>query len=301
MFLQLWIDGPTIIRLMKTFAIDVGGTKFSVAGFVDDELVFCETHSTDRSGGPEWMFRKIEEIFTGWRDSHGFRPDRAGIGFGGPVDFPSQTVTMSTHVSGWAGYPLVENLNRLCNAPVVMDNDANVGALGERFYGAGRGKDPLFYLTLSTGIGGGIVIDGRVYRGADSFGGEIGHMMLDPAGPECLCGSHGCFERMCCGLWLERDYGRPAKELLQDPEFVRRYVVLLARGLKAAIMLLNPAILIIGGGISKAGEQLFKPLGEELDRQITPWSHARRDVVPAELGDRSVLYGALALAKSSAP
>ena len=259
--------------------------------------MLSETRSTDRSGGPEWMFGQIEQIVAHWRDDRGFRPDRCGIGFGGPVDFPSQTVTMSTHVSGWAGYPLVENVRVLCGAPVIMDNDANVGALGERFFGAGRDRDPLFYLTLSTGIGGGIVVDGRIYRGADSFGGEIGHMMLDPNGPECLCGSNGCFERMCCGLWMERDYGRPAKELLRDPDFVRRYVVLLARGLKAAIMILNPARIVIGGGISKAGERLFTPLREELDRQITAWSHARRDVMPAELGDQSVLYGALVLAK----
>jgi glucokinase len=117
-------------------------------------------------------------------------------------------------------------------------------------------------------------------------------------GPDCLCGSNGCYERMCCGLWLERDFGKPAKELLRDDDFVCRYVVYLARGLKAAIMLLNPARIVIGGGISKAGNRLFAPLREALGRQMTSWSRARRDVRPAELGDDSVLYGALALAKS---
>ncbi len=106
-----------------------------------------------------------------------------------------------------------------------------------------------------------------------------------------------CLERMCSGLWLERDYGAPAKELLLNPEFVTRYVVYLARGLKAAIMLLNPARIVIGGGIGKAGERLFGPLREELGRQVTPWSRARRDVVAARLGDDSILYGALALAR----
>jgi glucokinase len=100
---------------------------------------------------------------------------------------------------------------------------------------------------------------------------------------------------MCCGLWLERDHGKPAKELMRDPEFVRRYVVDLALGLKACIMLLNPARIVIGGGISKAGEALFGPLRVELRRVITSWSAARIDVVPAALGDASVLYGALAL------
>jgi glucokinase len=178
-----------------------------------------------------------------------------------------------------------------------MDNDANVGALGEAHYGAGRGFSPLFYMTLSTGIGGGIYSDGKIWRGADSYGGEIGHLTIRPDGPECLCGAFGCYERMCSGLWLERDHGKPAKELLQDAEFVRRYVVDLALGLKACIMLLNPARIVIGGGISKAGEALFGPLRAELRRAITNWSAARIDVAPAELGDASVLYGALALAK----
>jgi len=104
---------------------------------------------------------------------------------------------------------------------------------------------------------------------------------------------------MCGGLWLERDYGRPAAELLRDPEFVQRYVVDLAMGLKAAIMLLNPARIVIGGGISKAGDALFVPLRAELRRQITTWSRARIDVVPAALGDDSVLYGAMALVENA--
>jgi len=178
-----------------------------------------------------------------------------------------------------------------------MDNDANVGGLGEAMHGAGAGYDPLLYVTVSTGIGGGIIVGGDVYRGADSYAGEIGHLTIRPGGPDCLCGARGCFERMCSGLWLAWDHGRPAKELLRDQHFTSRYVVDLALGLKAAIMLLNPARVVIGGGISKAGEPLFGPLREELRRQITSWSQARIDVVPAALADDSVLWGALALAR----
>jgi glucokinase len=278
---------------VRVFALDVGGTKFSVGAFENDHLILRESRSTDRAGGPTALFAEVEKIFSGW----GFKPDRCGIGFGGPVDFPTQTVTLSTHVEGWVQYPLVANLRRLTGASVVMDNDANVGALGEALYGAGRGCDPLFYMTLSTGIGGGIVIDGKIYRGADSYAGEIGHLNILPDGPACLCGSNGCFERMCCGLWLEQDYGKPAHVLLEDPEFVRKYVVNLARGLKAALMLLNPARIVIGGGMSKAGDVLFLPLREELNRQMTAWSKARRDVMPAQLQDDSILYGCLALSR----
>jgi glucokinase len=282
---------------MRIFAIDVGGTKFTVAAFDEDRLLLRESRATNRSGGPAWMLSQIEQIFRSWRTEHRFQPDRCGIGFGGPVDFPTQTVTLSTHVEGWVNYPLVEKVAELTGVAAVIDNDANVGALGEAVYGAGRGADPLFYMTLSTGLGGGIVIGQRIYRGADSYAGEIGHLNIVPDGPDCLCGSRGCYERMCCGLWLERDYGKPAKELLLDASFVESYVVLLARGLKAALMILNPARIVIGGGIGKAGDRLFVPLREELSRQMTPWSRARREVVPAALGDDSVLYGALALAK----
>lgn len=283
--------------MTKTFTVDIGGTKFSVAGFDDDLMVLRESCLTNREGGPDWLCSQIAAIFNEWRAKHRFVANRVGIGFGGPVNFYAQSITLSTHVPGWQAFPLVDKVEKIAGVRPVVDNDANAGALGEYYYGAGVGADPLFYMTLSTGIGGGIVWHGRVYRGADSFAGELGHLTIRPHGPPCLCGSSGCYERMCCGLWLERDYGRPAKELLTDPRFVENYVVDLASGLKAAIMILNPARVVIGGGISKAGDRLFVPLRAELRRQITSWSQARIQVVPAKLGDDSVLYGALALTK----
>ena len=279
---------------MNTLAIDIGGTKFSVALFEDLRMTRRESLATDREGGPEWMIERIFAIAADWKF------ERCGIGFGGPVDFPTQSITLSTHVGGWAGFPLVERIRQRFHVPVIVDNDANVGALGEAIYGAGIGARPLFYMTLSTGIGGGIVLnDSEVYRGADSYAGELGHITLNPGGPECLCGSRGCFERLCCGMWLERDYGKSAKELMKDTAFVERYVVDLAQGLKAAIMILNPARIVIGGGIAKAGDALFVPLRTELRRQVTEWSRARLDVVPAGLGDDSVLYGCLGLIQFS--
>jgi glucokinase len=259
-------------------------------------MVRSEKRLTDKEGGRDWMLAQVGEIIAEWRQE--FRFERCGVGFGGPVHFEEQRVALSTHVGGWKDFRLPEHLAGLLGVPVAMDNDANVGALGEAHYGAGRGFSPLFYMTLSTGIGGGIYSDGKIWRGADSYGGEIGHLTIRPDGPKCLCGAFGCYERMCSGLWLERDHGKSAKELMQDAEFVRRYVADLALGLKACIMLLNPARIVIGGGISKAGEALFAPLRAELRRAITNWSAARIDVAPAELGDASVLWGALALAKN---
>ncbi len=277
-------------------AIDIGGTKFSMAVFDGTAMVRRESRATDAGGGRDWMLGQISEIARAWMAE--FRFERCGIGFGGPVNFREQRVVLSTYVGGWRDFDLCGWVRDLTGAPAVMDNDANTGAIGEAEFGAGKGCSPLFYMTLSTGIGGGIYEDGRVWRGADSYGGEIGHLTIRPDGPECLCGARGCYERMCSGLWLQRDHGKPAKELMQDARFVEPYVVDLALGLKAAIMLLNPARIVIGGGISKAGDRLFVPLRAELRRQITGWSAARIDVVPAALGDDSVLYGAVALARA---
>jgi glucokinase len=281
---------------MNTLAVDIGGTKFAVALFEGDKLVRREARPTDRAGARDWMLEQVVTIGREWKREFAF--GRCGIGFGGPVEFGQQRVAFSTHIGGWNDFRLTEFLSGALGVPAIMDNDANAGALGEATYGAGRGHSPLFYMTLSTGIGGGIYSGGKIWRGADGWAGEIGHVCIRPDGPECLCKARGCFERLCCGLWLERDYGKPAKELMGDPNFVARYVVDLALGLKACIMLLNPSRIVIGGGISNAGEELFGPLREELDHQITDWSGARVDVTQAELGDDSVLFGALALAKT---
>ena len=282
---------------MNTLAVDIGGTKFSMALFQDGRMIQRQTHATRRGGGREWMMEQIGSIANHWKKEAGF--ECCGIGFGGPVDFASQRVTVSNVVADWQDFPLALNLECELGVPVAIDNDGNLGALGESVYGAGVGCDPLFYVTISTGIGGGFISEGNVYRGADSFAGEIGHIAVKPGGPRCACGANGCLERLCSGLWLEADYGKPAKELLSDPAFVRRYVIDLAIGLKSVILLLNPARVVIGGGISKAGETLFGPLNAELRRQITNWSRARIDVVQATLGDDSVLFGALALAEAA--
>lgn len=281
---------------MKTLALDIGGAKFTLAAFEGDRLLRRVSRATEREGGRAWLLETIAPVLRGWHREIGF--DRCGIGFGGPVDWEKQMVAKSTHVSGWSDFDLPAYVRDLVGGiPVAMDNDANAGALGEFLFGAGQSCSPLFYMTLSTGIGGGILIDGEIVRGADSWAGEIGHINVRPDGPPCLCGSNGCLERMCCGLWLERDHGVTAEDLMRRPEFVRGYVVDLARGLKACIMLLNPARIVIGGGIAKAGEALFGPLREELARQMPPWSRARVDVQSALLGDDSVLRGALGLAR----
>lgn len=282
------------LGMKNTLAIDIGGTNFSIAIFEGASLIGKLTHSTDRKASPIGMLNQIEKMLKVlWHDGtlHG-----CGIGFGGPVDFTAQKVIASTHVEGWEGFDLAREVETRFCTPVVIDRDSMVGVLGEGHFGAGRGFRPLFYITLSTGIGGGLLTANGLYRGADSFACELGHHTIVPDGPACLCGSNGCLERMCSGLWLERDYGRPAQELFMEPEFVSRYVIHLAQGIKSCLMFLNPARIIIGGGISQAADLLFVPLRKELDRQMTSWWRASVEVVPAALVGESVLWGALALA-----
>jgi glucokinase len=280
--------------MKHTLAIDIGGTKFSVAAFHGDDMVRRESRSTDREGGREWMLGQITSIARDWQRELQF--ERCGVGFGGPVDFNKQLIARSTHVGGWSNFDLPQYIQRELGIPAIVDNDANVGGIAESACGAGRGFDPLFYMTVSTGIGGALVANGKVIRGHNGLAGEIGHTPIRPDGPECLCGSRGCLERFCSGLWLERDYGKSARELLQDPSFVRKYVVNLAQGLKIVTMLTNPARIVIGGGLSKAQDRLFIPLREELKRLMAPWPWATVDVVPSPMGDDNILRGANVLA-----
>jgi glucokinase len=279
----------------NTLALDIGGTNFRVGIFAGSSLVKSVTLPTNREGGPRWMLNQIEKVVTTLAPHMTF--EACGIGFGGPVDFANQCIITSTHVGGWDGFDLISEMKARFNVPAVVDRDSMVGALGEGYFGAGKGYRPLLYITLSTGVGGGLLTENGLFRGADSYACELGHHTILPAGPACLCGSYGCLERMCSGLWIERDYGRPAQELFHDPDFVSRYVVHLAQGLKSSLMFLNPERVVIGGGISEAGDTLFIPLREELDRQMTSWSRARRDIIPAALVGDTVLWGALVLVR----
>lgn len=218
-----------------------------------------------------------------------------GIGFGGPVNFSTQTVALSTHLGGWKDTRLAAQMEALLGGSASMDNDANAGAAGEAESGAGKGCSQLFDMTLSTGIGGGIYADGRVWRGADSWAGEIGHLTIRPGA---CAGRAGASSGGAAGCgWSATTASRPGNCLR-----IRRSCAATwwtwRWGLKTAIVLLNPHGIVIGGGIAKAGDALFVPLREELRRQITWWSGPRIDVAQAALGDDSVLYGALALAKT---
>ena len=254
-----------------------------------------------------------------------------GVSFGGPVDFAAGLVRRSDHVPGWDNFPLRDRLSAEFGCPVAVDNDANVAALGEHRFGAGRGFDDLLYVTVSTGVGGGWILGGRPWRGHAGLAGEIGHTVVDPHGPLCLCGQRGCVERLASGPYMAADYvarvgyprrgageqggrgedplprgegtritGRNVAERAAAGDEMARAILLrgawaLGVSIGNAANLINPQRVILGGGITKSGKMWWAEVRRAA--VATAVAGVTFDVVPAELGDDAPLWGALALAE----
>ncbi|CAB4557491.1 unannotated protein [freshwater metagenome] len=183
---------------------------------------------------------------------------------------------------------------RVLGIPSVADNDANVGALGE-FVSRGSKHRSLAYVTVSTGIGAGLIINGEIYRGHGELAGELGHIVIDPSGPEDELGNRGTLERYCSGYWLRKDYGKSAEELLADDAFLLEYSGRLAAGLSIVVRLINPEILVLGGGITKAGSRLESALLNKLQNLL---DQTQTKLEFSTLGNSNVLIGARELAKN---
>lgn len=242
----------------------------------------------------------------------GERPSHIGISFGGPVDFNAGVVRLSHHVPGWENVPIQQLFAGAFGAPAWVDNDANVAALGEWRFGAGRGVADLLYVTVSTGVGGGLILDGRPYRGSAGMAGEIGHTVVDPDGPLCLCGKRGCVERLASGPYMAQDValarglsvaavtGQQVAEWAAAGEATA--VAILERGARGlgvglgnAANLLNPGRIVLGGGVTKSGKRWWQLVREAA--QATTLPEIKLDIVSARLGDDAPLWGAVALVK----
>lgn len=310
-------------------AFDFGGSKNACALFVRDNTGAFQVESVERRASPphpDYGYDYATMLDLARIVLHGREPSAIGVSFGGPVRASEGLVVLSHHVDGWENVPLVAQLEKEFQTRVVMDNDANVAALGETKFGAGRGCKDVFYITVSTGVGGGWILDGKIYRGANELAGEIGHVVVDPNGPPCVCGRRGCVEQLACGpaiarMARERLTQEPTRgEILRalannDLSHVTALLVnhaalqgdALARevmdgaasalgfALGNVICLMNPQRIIIGGGVSKAGEQYFETMRAAARANVMPQLQAAVDIVPAELGDRAPLWGALAL------
>lgn len=235
---------------------------------------------------------------------------RIGIGFGGPVDADAGVTRIHHRRPGWERFPLVERLESVFDAPVLLDNDANVIALGEACCGIGQEARDLFYLHLSTGVGGGLVIDGRLYHGSTTTAGELGHATVRRDGPACSCGGKGHLESYVSVRALLRrlgELGVETNDLAQvfgDTPAARQTVAeatdLLGLTLANVVTLIDPQMIVVGGIVARTGGEVWmKQLGAAVQEALPPTLVHDVPIVASTFNHDSVAIGALALALSS--
>ncbi|MCZ2342219.1 MAG: ROK family protein [Bacteroidales bacterium] len=295
--------------------IEIGGTKLQLGlGAGDGQLVGLWRGGVTLAEGGAGIRQQIEAAIPQLLQEFGIARDQLrgiGVGFGGPTDDATQSVIKSHHVSGWTGFPLAAWLRERQGLPTVICNDADVAGLAEALHGAGRELSPIFYMTVGSGIGGGLVIDGKIYRGVGQGAGEVGH--LRPAYPLDSPLAGGILEDFASGWGIARvgeAMGLPSPVTGQSVADAARkgdttaLTVLdeaaqaLAEGVCSVIKLLCPRRIVIGGGVSLLGDDLFfAPIRRYVAERGFAAFAGLTDIVPAELGEEVVIHGALALAR----
>jgi glucokinase len=311
-----------------TIGVDVGGTKVA-AGVVDEQGQILEkVRRPTPSTNPQETAEVIAEVVDLLK---GKFEDVAAVGLGaaGFVDETRSTVQFAPNLA-WRDEPIKEKVESRVGLPVVVENDANAMAWGEARFGAGRGEDFLVCVTLGTGIGGGIIIDGRLYRGRFGLGAEFGHVRVVPNGRRCGCGNRGCWEQYASGNALvheARDLARVAPsmaarllelgngspECISGPEITqaarehdpaalecfRTIAQWAGQGLADLAAILDPGAFIIGGGLSDAGDLLLEPIRHAFESTLTGRGHrVTADIRIAELGSAAGIVGAADLART---
>ena len=311
-----------------TIGIDVGGTKV-LGGVVDEagKVLTTARKDTPRQGGSA-LTQTIADVAKELLQQHSVAS--VGVSAAGFVSSDRKTMLATPNIADWNGVDLDNQLTKLIGLPVVIENDANAAAWGEAKFGAGKNQDHMMMLTVGTGIGGGIVVNGALYRGAFGIAAEFGHMRVVPDGHICGCGARGCFEQYASGNALLRH----AREAINaSPEVARNLLsrgdgtvagltgqaitdaardgdpVALAAfnttgqwlgaGIASLAVLLDPASVVIGGGVIDAGEILLKPTRESLERNM-PFAgkHPYPQIIAAQLGNEAGLVGVADLARS---
>jgi glucokinase len=306
----------------QSIGLDVGGSKIAAARVaVDGSILAHERLPTPAQD----MGRTLDAMVELARAVMTEDVEAVGIGAAGLVESTTGVLVFSPNLA-WRNVHLVEEVTGALGLPAIADNDATVAAWGEYRFGAGRGRDHLLVVTVGTGIGGGIVTDGRIYRGAHGFAAEIGHIIVEPGGPLCGCGNHGCWEQVAAGHAIERA-GREAAErdprsgiarlaegvpggvsgsvvtrAAQDGDETARAILAevgrrLGEGLAGLVNVLDPEVLVIGGGAISAGDLLLDPARRAFAEAVEAAEF--RPPVPilaAELGNDAGVVGAAALA-----
>ncbi len=298
-------------------ALDFGGTKLTAAVTpIQDKRESPSRLNLKRlpsSPGADAQYDINTMLGLGQELLNGKIPAAVGVSFGGPVDFKKGTVRLSHHVPGWENVALQQLLEAEFSAPARVDNDANAAAIGEYHFGAGQGYSDLMYITVSTGVGGGWVLNGRPWRGYEGMAGEIGHTVVDPSGPLCLCGKRGCVERLASGPYMAQSWanmkglsspgtitGKMVADAAASGDVAAQKVLAkgawaLGVGIGNAANLINPQLFILGGGVTKSGDDWWAAVRQAAHQIALPEIHF--EIVSAALADDAPLWGAVALAK----
>jgi len=308
--------------------IEIGGTKLQLGlGEGDGKLAGLWRGTVDVAQGADGIRTQILQAVPDLLAKSGVQRSRLraiGIGFGGPVDDATRTVIKSHQIEGWDNFPLADWIASLLGWPSVLGNDADVAGLAEALFGAGKGLDPIFYITIGSGIGGGLIINGEIYRGCGRGAAEVGHVRV-PLALENDQLRYVPLEEVSSG-WAIEQWAR--KEAARQPEAWKNVLAngasltapqvaaaaaagydgawsilyrawnALAEGICQVIALVSPRRIVIGGGVSLMGEEvLFEPLRKAVaERVFKPFADCY-DIVPAALGEEVVVHGALALAR----
>lgn len=307
--------------------VDIGGTKI-LAGVANaaGELLSQDYRTTPVEAGSDAGIDRIVTSIERAAHGAGISPSQlsgVGIAIAGLVESETGVLHTSPNMPGWKDVPIRSLLGSRLGLDIYVINDASAAALGEGCYGAGRGVANLVYLTVSTGIGAGIIAGGRLYCGANGTAGELGHMIIEADGPPCACGGHGCLEALASGTAMAKEaisriqagarssLGRMAGGDIDN--ITARHIELAARqgdglaqgviaraahylglGLANIVNIFDPELIIIGGGVAKMWDLLVEPAIQRMQARAYALWHFRVRVVPAELGDRAGVLGAVA-------
>lgn len=326
------VHHEAIAEAAMFLGIEIGGTKLQLGlGEGTGNLAALWRGNVDPTAGAEGIRRQIMTalpiVLTNGQVNRA-RLQGVGIGFGGPVDDDTCTVVKSHQIEGWDDFPLADWIGETVQLPAVLGNDADVAGLAEARFGAGQGVSPVFYITIGSGIGGGLIIDGTVYRGFGRGAAEIGHVLVnttDAAGRPQRCileevssgWGLGKFAHARLANGYDRDSrlwtlsgqqasavsGKLVGQAAADGDAFARAVLQrgidgLAEAISQMLTLLAPRRIVIGGGVALLGEKLlFEPLRAAVAQRVFPPFAGRYDIVPAALGETVVVHGALALAR----
>lgn len=308
--------------------VDIGGTKIAL-GLVDRQgrVVAAERMDTQAAGGAnETVGRMIElcrRLIARPTEAKG-NVGAVGIAFAGPMDPREGRIKNPPNLPDWHGLPLVSIVRDALGLPTYIENDANAAALGEARFGAGVGVDNMVYMTVSTGIGGGAVLDGRLYRGETASACELGHIKIAYQGRECGCGAKGCLEAYSSGTALakrareavasgeasmmpglaggaEQITARTVVEAMDQGDALARRLWdeamgYLGAGVGSVVNTFNPRLVVLGGGLTNAGERLFAPVREGMKKAAMGPLAEVVEIVPSKLGDQVGVVGAAAVA-----